>query len=117
MQDPLCLLRLDPCAVDACGRSALPPSQAVSFVLRRFVGLLEYHPGCWFCPEVHKDWVVRALVLLVEAQLVDGENVDPMLVDEPLETATGHTQKSGAVGVVTMRDRTSNRSLTPQFRR
>ena len=50
---------------------------------------------------MHKDWVVRALVLLVEAQVVDGENVDPMLVDEPVERATAHTQKSRAVGVGT----------------
>ena len=49
---------------------------------------------------MHEDWVVCAFVSLGEAQLFIGERVDPVLVDEPVERATGHIQEPSAVGVV-----------------
>ena len=47
LQYPLCLLRLGSSAVDACGRSSLPLSINVSFVLRLFVGPRGCHPVGW----------------------------------------------------------------------
>ena len=47
LHGPLCLLRLGPSAVGACGRSSLPPPKDVSIVLRRCGGLRGCHAGDW----------------------------------------------------------------------
>ena len=55
------------------------------------------------CPEMHKDWVVCAFVSLIEAQLVVGERVDPVLVDEPVEWSAWHAQESCTIHIVPFR--------------
>ena len=49
---------------------------------------------------MHNDWVVCAFVSLIEAQLVIGEHVDPMLADEPVKWSSWHAQEPCAVGVI-----------------
>ena len=39
---------------------------------------------------MHEDWVVCAFVSLIEAQLIVGERVDPVFVDEPVERPSWH---------------------------
>ena len=52
---------------------------------------------------MHKDWVVYASVSLIEAQLVVGERVDPMLVDEPVEWSSWHAQEFCTIHIVPFR--------------